>query len=98
MQVDFDPSALTYEALMEIVWSLGDPTQKAWSDQYKSAVWTHDAEQQAIALRTGERAAARRRGQLRVLVEPVATFWRAEDYHQQFLAKRRKGVFGNLFR
>ena len=96
LQVDFDDDILTYQALMTMVWSLQDPTQQAWSEQYKYAVWTHSKEQQQVALRTGHDAAQRQGGTLRTLVQAASDFWRAEDYHQKYRLRQSRDLTAEL--
>jgi peptide-methionine (S)-S-oxide reductase len=87
---------LSYEALLAHVWSGQDVTREPWGTQYKSAIWTHDAQQREIALRTGDAEALRRHGTLRVPIEPLEHFWRAEDYHQKHSLRRARVVVDEL--
>ena len=96
LQVDFDPRALSYEALLERVWSSHDPTRKSYSRQYMAAVFCHDDAQLEMARRTGERAARARGGELRTRVDPLGTFTRAEDYHQKYRLRREHRVTDEL--
>jgi len=60
--------------------------------QYRSAIFSHGPEQHAAALAAKDRleeAASRLRRPLATTIEPAATFWAAEDYHQQYLEKHR---------
>ena len=49
-QVDYDPTQISYDDLLELFWAGHDPTRKGWSKQYRSAVWYHDAEQHTAIL------------------------------------------------
>lgn len=93
-QVTFDPARTTYTQLLDLFWRLHDPTQlnrqgPDHGTQYRSAIFCHDAEQQREAERSlGERQAERSDGKRIVTEIRVAgTFWPAEDYHQQYIAK-----------
>jgi len=94
VQVQFDPSQIDYERLLEIFWELHDPTtlNRQGPDvgtQYRSAVFYHDEAQQAAAARLKERLQASGRFPRPVVTEitPASTFWRAEEYHQKYIQK-----------
>lgn len=102
VEVEYDPEKVAYEDLLEVFFDIHDPTQvnRQGPDvgtQYRSAVFYEDTEQEAAARAVKEKLAARG-VPVATEISKADTFWRAEEYHQQFLAKRRKGVFGNLFR
>lgn len=94
-QVSFDPHVVSYEQLLDVFFDCHDPTQlnRQGPDvgtQYRSVVFAHDDQQHRAA-----EAAVKRRDQsgayddpVVTSVEPAATFWPAEDYHQQYLVKR----------
>ena len=101
VQVRFDPAAIGYNELLEMFWRIHDPTQvnrqgPDLGTQYRSLILVHSDAQKAAA--ESSRAALEANGSLR---GPVATeiteagpFWRAEEYHQQYLAKRGLGSCG----
>ena len=98
VEVEFDPSRVSYDDLLEVFWNAHDPTQvnrqgPDVGSQYRSAVFTHSPEQAAAARAAKERLEASGRLSRPVATEivPAGTFWRAEDYHQQYLAKRGVG-------
>ncbi len=95
VEIEFDPEQVSYEALLETFWNCHDPTQvnrqgPDFGTQYRSVIFTHDEAQRATA--EASRAALADSGRLRrpvaTAIEPAGTFWRAEDYHQQYLEKR----------
>jgi len=96
VQVTFDPAKVTYEALLDVFWSIHNPTtpNRQGPDvgsQYRSAIFTHGPEQEAAAKASKERlTASGKYGEKPVVTEivPAATFWRAEEYHQRYLEKR----------
>ncbi len=59
--------------------------------QYRSAIFFHDEAQQVAALDSLEKEQSNRRRRIVTQVEPAAEFWKAEDYHQQYLEKRGPG-------
>jgi len=56
--------------------------------QYRSAVFTRSPEQERAAVAARERVQVRLGRPVVTAVEPATTFWRAEEYHQQYLVKR----------
>jgi methionine-S-sulfoxide reductase len=96
LQVDFDPQVITYEELLDHVWSAHDPTRARASTQYRAAVWCHDENQLAIARRAGARAAAGRSGELATPVLMAGPFYRAEDYHQKYRLRHDRLLLDEL--
>jgi peptide-methionine (S)-S-oxide reductase len=95
VQVTYDPGKVSYEQLLELFWQIHDPTQvnrqgPDFGSQYRTAIFFHDAEQEAAARASKERltASGRYRRPIATEIVPAATFWRAEDYHQQYFEKR----------
>ena len=93
VELEFDPAATSYEALLRFFFDMHDPTTKNRQGvdvgtQYRSAVFFHSPEQQATAQRVREELNASRFGG-RIVTEIVAagTFWRAEEYHQRYNEK-----------
>jgi peptide-methionine (S)-S-oxide reductase len=91
--VEFDPAQVDYRTLVETFFSLHDPTQlnRQGPDvgtQYRSAIFTHDAEQERVAAEVKEQVAARSPRPVVTEIVPAEKFWPAEEYHQQYLVKR----------
>ncbi len=94
VQLQFDPSQVSYERLLELFWDLHDPTtlNRQGPDvgaQYRSVVFYHDPAQQAVAAEMKKRldASGRFRRPIVTEVSPASVFWRAEDYHQKYIQK-----------
>lgn len=95
VQVEYDPAQVSYDDLLNVFWQNHDPTQvnrqgPDTGTQYRSVIFTHTLEQQQQA--QASKDALERSGRFR---KPIATqitaapeFYRAEDYHQQYLEKR----------
>ncbi len=85
----YDPERVAYDDLLAIFFTIHDPTQlnRQGSDvgsQYRSAIFCFDADQEQAA-----RAAKKRLGELAVTeIKMITSFVKAEEYHQQYLAKR----------
>lgn len=96
VEVVYDPSRVTYEQLLDIFWSSHDPTTRDRQgpdigNQYRSAIYFHSPEQEAAARASKTKLAESGRWRGREIVTeitPASTFYRAEDYHQQYLEKR----------
>jgi len=97
VEVDYDPEKVTFETLLEVFWSAHDPTTlnrqgPDHGSQYRSAVFYHDDDQKnsAESLKAQLQTSGKFRRPIVTEISPATTFWRAEDYHQQYLAKRGK--------
>jgi peptide-methionine (S)-S-oxide reductase len=93
VEVDFDPEQVSYEELLETFWGLHDPTQlnrqgPDVGSQYRSAIFFHSPEQEEKAVESRARAQESFDRPIVTEIVPAATFWRAENYHQQYLVKR----------
>ena len=101
--VVFDPAVLDYASLLSVFWESHDPTQgmRQGNDvgtQYRSAIYTTSDTQAAIAARSRDAYAAELAaagyGGITTEIAPLETFYYAEDYHQQYLAKNPDGYCG----
>jgi peptide-methionine (S)-S-oxide reductase len=97
VEVTYDPDRVSYEQLLETFWAKHDPTQlnrQGWDigDQYRSAIFAHDDEQQEAAVRSKAQEQTRYRNSVVTQIEPAQTFYEAEDYHQQYLEKRGRAT------
>ena len=98
--VAYDPSKVPYERLLKVFWEHHDPTQgmRQGNDrgsQYRSAIYTATDEQLDIATASRdtfqERLVTAGMGAITTEIAPLDTFYYAEDYHQQYLAKTPGG-------
>jgi peptide-methionine (S)-S-oxide reductase len=101
--VVFDPDKITLDQVLRIFWESHDPTQgmRQGNDvgtQYRSAIYTADDEQLAAALASRDayqkELTAAGYGEITTEIAPAGTFYYAEDYHQQYLAKNPGGYCG----
>ncbi len=95
VEVTFDPAQAAFEKLLDVFWSSHDPTtlNRQGPDvgsQYRSAIFFHSREQEAAARGSLSKLESSGRFARPVVTEiaPAATFHAAEDYHQQYFAKR----------
>ena len=99
VRVEFDRTRVTYEQLLELFWSIHDPTQlnrqgPDVGSQYRTVIFHHCDLQRDAA--TASREAVGKSGRFArpvvTRIEPAPTFWRAEDYHQQYIARGGAGA------
>ncbi|MFQ5877725.1 MAG: peptide-methionine (S)-S-oxide reductase MsrA [Acidobacteriota bacterium] len=95
VQIEFDPSRVSYERLLDVFWENHDPTtpNRQGPDvgtQYRSAIFYHSPEQRAAAAASKERLQESGRHRDRIVTEivPAGAFYRAEEHHQRYLEKR----------
>ena len=95
VEVEYDPSKVTYEELLEVFWENHDPTtlNRQGPDvgtQYRSAVFFLTPEQEAAAKASKEKLQRNGKYKRPIVTEinPASEFYPAEDYHQQYLEKR----------
>lgn len=98
LEILFDPAQVSYEQLLEVFWNEHDPTtlNRQGPDvgsQYRSVIFYHTPEQEAVARMSKERLQSSGRYHRPIVTEivPAAEFYRAEEYHQQYFEKQ--GVF-----
>jgi peptide-methionine (S)-S-oxide reductase len=84
IQVDYDPTQISYEELLNVFWSSHSPTSRPWSRQYASIIFYHNEEQKRLAVETKDRRAAETGGWIFTEVVPFSGFYLAEDYHQKY--------------
>ncbi len=95
VQVKFDPAKISYVQLLDVFWESHDPTQlnRQGPDvgtQYRSAIFTHSDGQRVIAEESKRKLneSGKFRRPIVTEITPASEFYRAEEYHQQYLAKR----------
>jgi methionine-S-sulfoxide reductase len=89
IQIDFDPSQISYEELLEIFWAAHDPTALSYSRQYKGAVFFHNDAQQRLAIETRDRQAIRKGKKIFTEILPFHGFYLAEGYHQKHFLRMK---------
>jgi peptide-methionine (S)-S-oxide reductase len=95
VQVTFDPEKVSYDQLLDVFWTVHDPTQvnrqgPDYGRQYRTAIFFHSPEQEAAAKKSKQalEASGKLRRPIATEITPAAPFWRAEEYHQRYLEKR----------
>lgn len=103
VDVWFDPGQVSYEQLLETFWRIHNPTtrnRQGWDvgSQYRSAIFCHDAEQQARAISSRDDAQGSLRKPIVTEIVPASAFYRAEDYHQRYFEKQGRAACAVTFR
>jgi len=95
VEVDYDPTKTPYSSLLNVFWENHNPTQvnRQGPDvgtQYRTAIFFHSPEQQAEAQASKEalEKSGKYKAKIATQIVPEATFYPAEEYHQQYLEKR----------
>ncbi|HUU13650.1 MAG TPA: peptide-methionine (S)-S-oxide reductase MsrA [Terriglobia bacterium] len=95
VEVAYDPAKVDYDVLLKVFWENHDPTtlNRQGPDvgtQYRSVIFFHSPEQEVAARASKERLESSGVYKRPVVTEitPATEFWRAEEYHQQYLEKR----------
>ena len=101
VEVVYNPKQISFDELIQLFWENHNPTtlNRQGPDvgtQYRSAVFFHDSEQEDIAKRTKDELDKSSIFSQPIVTEivPAQTFYRAEEYHQEYLFKRGKGSCG----
>jgi len=94
VQVEYDPSEISYDDLLKVFWNNHDPTSlnrqgPDVGNQYRSAIFFHDEEQKKIAQKSKEELEKSGRFQKPIVTEivPAPKFYKAEEYHQKYFQK-----------
>jgi peptide-methionine (S)-S-oxide reductase len=98
LEVDFDPDQVSYDELLEVFWSVHDPTQlnrqgPDGGNQYRSTIFVHSPEQEAAARASKERVQGRTGRPIVTEIMPASELHVAEEYHQRYFEKRRSASF-----
>lgn len=97
VQVAFDPALISFRQILEVFFSIHDPTtlNRQGADvgtQYRSVIFYHTSEQQAVAVEVIAEldASGRWDDPIVTQLEPLETFYRAEDYHQRYYERNSR--------
>jgi len=97
VDVEFDPSRIAYQELLEVFWACHDPTTRNRQGpdigtQYRSVLFFHSPEQAAAARASKEKLerSGRHRREIVTEITPASKYYPAEEYHQRYLEKRRR--------
>lgn len=97
VEVEYDPELLSYTSLLQVFWKIHDPTsgrRQGWNigDQYRSAIFCEDETTFELAKVCRNSEQANRKRPITTEIGLLKKFWRAEEYHQQYYAKKGVGA------
>ena len=89
VQIEYDPAKISYEKIIDLFWEAHDPTtlNRQGADtgpQYRSIILTENDDQMRIANESKTRAQTKSKSPIVTEIVPLAKFYPAEDYHQDF--------------
>jgi peptide-methionine (S)-S-oxide reductase len=88
VQIDYDPTQISYEELLDVFWDSHDATVPAYSQQYKSIIFYHDEAQRRLAIQSKQREEAGLGKEVYTEIMPFSAFYPAEAYHQKFYLRQ----------
>ena len=102
IQVDYDPTRLSYDQILDRIWVSHNPCAASWSRQYMSAIFYEGDAQKKAILASKAKMEQKLGRPVQTAILPLTTFWLAEDYHQKYelrctadLLKEFKALFPN---
>ncbi|OJX38071.1 MAG: hypothetical protein BGO78_08545 [Chloroflexi bacterium 44-23] len=84
IQLDYDPTQISYSELLDIFWQNHQPTSNYGSSQYRAIVFYHDQEQRKLAEESKMALATKLGKEIVTEIAPYQNFTWAEDYHQKY--------------
>ncbi len=84
IQIEYDPTVISYQELLDVFWSSHSPTTRPYSRQYASIIFYHNQEQKQLAEASRDREAASRGEPIYTEIVPFDQFTLAETYHQKY--------------
>ena len=96
IQIDYDPSKITYEQLLDVFWDSHTPSVPSYSLQYRNAVFYHNEEQRELAIESKKRYAEKINAEIYTEIIPFTGFYLAEDYHQKYYLQHEADIYREL--
>jgi peptide-methionine (S)-S-oxide reductase len=97
IQIEYDPTQISFQELLDVFWDSHTPTLQPFSRQYMNILFYHNEEQRQLATRSLEHEAIKGDDPIYTKIHPATTFYPAEDYHQKYWL-RHNSVFMREFR
>ena len=92
VQVEYDPSKVSFEKLLEVFWTIHNPLEKGKQGpdvgtQYQAVIFFHTPEQKAVAEQTKNEQEEKLGGEVMTEIKPYTTFYPAEEEHKDFFER-----------
>ncbi|MBI4130681.1 peptide-methionine (S)-S-oxide reductase MsrA [Candidatus Roizmanbacteria bacterium] len=91
VEIEYNPEKISYDELLHHFWNQHNPTYEA-KRQYRSVIFYSDDEQKKQAENSMKKVHEKLDHPIVTSVEPMREFYKAEEYHQKYLAKNRGAV------
>ena len=96
IQIDYDPTQISYEELLNVFWDSHTPTAPSFSQQYKSIIFYHNEEQKRLAFETKEQLESELKVRIYTELVPSGEFYLAEAYHQKYYLRQESDIMKEL--
>ncbi|ACB84325.1 Methionine sulfoxide reductase A [Natranaerobius thermophilus JW/NM-WN-LF] len=96
IEIDYVPSQITLEQLLDIFWKSHNPRVKAPTRQYMSIIFYHNEDQKYIAQKSRKTQETKLGTQIYTEINPVTKFYQAENYHQKFYLQNTPVLMNEL--
>ena len=90
VQIDYDPTRISYRDLLDIFWQSHTPTRRPWSRQYASIIFYRNEEEKRLAIESRDREATKRGTKIHTEILPYSRFYLAEAYHQKYRLQQER--------
>ncbi len=98
-QVEYDPEKVSYEQLLDVFWSIHDPTTlnrqgPDRGEQYRSVIFFHNQEQEVLARLSKQKLQVSGKFDKDIVTEikPASDYYLADDYHQHYFEKKQRSL------
>jgi methionine-S-sulfoxide reductase len=96
IEVEFDPTKISYKQLLDIFWESHVPTSPSYSRQYASSIFFHNDEQKKLAYETKKLLEERKGQKIYTGIVEAGVFYPAEGYHQKYYLKKYEPLVKQL--
>jgi peptide-methionine (S)-S-oxide reductase len=96
IQVEYDPTRISYEELLGVFWDSHNPTTPSLSRQYMSIIFYHNEEQRALAVESKQLQEQKLGRSVATEIVPFSGFYPAEDYHQKYYLSLQTSLMKEL--
>jgi peptide-methionine (S)-S-oxide reductase len=96
VQIEYDPSVITYRQLLEVFFESHDAAAQPYSTQYRSVIFYHNEEQRRLAMEAAEEQAVLQGARIYTAILPYTGFYLAEDYHQKYYLSAYRDIYSEM--
>jgi peptide-methionine (S)-S-oxide reductase len=90
--VDYDPTVISFDKLLDVFWDSHNPYAPSFSRQYMSIIFFHNDEQKRLAIASMQHEATRTKRRIFTEILPFTNFYLAEDYHQKYRLRSERDL------